>query len=217
MRAAAGAPGDAEQSVLAALLRDPVRVGTALEVVSSDDFSTPGRAALFATIAAVVEAAGGEDVGAEDVAGQLEALRGAADSGRAGEIAGEGLETLAALLEAPSPPPSDERLRFDLRRVREMAEVRRALREAAVAPPADGAPEAAGGAGRGGGVVVGGGGGGGVPPWALAEPSAAGATAAARDPLNLEGKLRLLQHLFREGLITDEELAEKRRRLLDTL
>jgi hypothetical protein len=188
MRIAAGAPGDAEQSVLAALLRAPGRVATALEVVSSDDFSTPGRAALFATVAAVVEAARGEDVSAEDVAGQLEALRGADDAGRAAEIAAEALETMAALLEAPPPPPTDERLRFDLRRVREMADVRRALREAAAPPPAEAEPDLPG-----------------------------GAPDAPRDPLNLEGKLRLLQHLARQGLITDEEYADKRRRLLDTL
>jgi hypothetical protein len=209
MRIAAGAPGDAEQSVLAALLRAPGRVATALEVVSSDDFSTPGRAALFATLAAVVEAARGEDVSAEDVAGQLEALRGADDAGRAAEIAAEALETMAALLEAPPPPPTDERLRFDLRRVREMADVRRALREAAAPPPAEAEPDLPGGGG--------GGGGGGAPPWALREPAASGAPDAPRDPLNLEGKLRLLQHLARQGLITDEEYADKRRRLLDTL
>jgi len=203
MRLAAPA-GDVERSVLSILLYDLARVAEARGEVSPEDFSTPGRAVLFATMAGVVEAAEGEEVGLDDIGGQLEILRGV--DGRAGEIAALGLAELNALLEAGAPEvvATAERLRFDLRRVREMAEVRRALREGPV-PPAGAdafAAAAAAAAGAGGG------------PGATAAPAPGG---HAADPLDLEGKLRLLKRLHEEALISEDEYAEKRRRLLDTL
>jgi hypothetical protein len=201
MRLAAPA-GDVERSVLSILLYDLGRVAEARGELSPEDFSTPGRAVLFATMAGVVDAAEGEEVGLDDITGQLEILRGV--DGRAGELAALGLEELNALIEAGAPEvaATAERLRFDLRRVREMAEVRRALRESPV-PPGGGDAFAAAAAAAG--AAAGPGAGAGAPP------------AHAADPLDLEGKLRLLKRLHEEGLISEDEYADKRRRLLDTL
>src|SRR5262245_66637593 len=114
MRAAFQPPSSPEQGVLLALVRAPARVEAVAGALDPDDFSTAGGAALFATIAGMVEAARGEEVLPEHVGAQLEALRGA--DGRAGEIAAEALGMLELLQSMGTPEPTDERFEFDVRR-----------------------------------------------------------------------------------------------------
>jgi len=205
MRAVAQAPAGPEESVLLALVREPHRVLDVGTEIEADDFSSAASAALFATIAGMVEAAEGEQVRAEDLAVQLEALRDV--EGRAGEIAAEALAALEVFSGMDGPRPSDERFRFDVRRVRQMADVRRALRE----PPlgegiADGDPAGA----RAPGVE-------GARRRRREVPDGGATAATPSDPLDLEGKLRLLKHLHAERLISDEDYELKRRALLDQL